>query len=85
MFYVYILQSLRLEAKLYTGRSDDLQLRLRDHLSGRVWTTKRMLPVRLVFYEAFLRKEDAVRRERYLKTSKGKSTIQMMLQKSLMK
>jgi putative endonuclease len=82
MHYVYTLQSLR-DGRLYIGRSDDLRIRIKDHKSGKVWTTKRMLPIRLVFYETFLSKSDAIRRENYLKTSKGKSALRMMLRDSL--
>jgi len=42
-----------------------------------------MLPVKLIFYECFLAKEDSIRRENYLKTSKGKSTIKLMLRDTL--
>jgi len=42
-----------------------------------------MLPVELIFYEAFKSKEDTIRRERYLKSSKGKSTLNLMLRNSL--
>lgn len=37
------------------------------------------MPVELVFYEAYRNKYDALRREKYLKTSKGKSTLKNML------
>jgi predicted GIY-YIG superfamily endonuclease len=39
--------------------------------------------MRLIFYEAFVEKSDAVRREDYLKTTKGKSTLRMMLRNAL--
>ncbi len=82
MHYVYVLKSLR-DGRCYVGRSDDLRQRIKQHLAGKDWTTKRMLPVTLVFYEAFQAKADAIRRETYLKTSKGKSTLKMMLRESL--
>jgi putative endonuclease len=82
MYYVYVLQSLK-NARLYIGRTEDLKIRIGEHHAGKVWTTKRMLPMRLVFYESFLSKQDAVRRERYLKTTKGKSTLKMTLRDSL--
>lgn len=37
----------------------------------------------LVFYEAFAAKQDAVRREKYLKSTKGKRTLKLMLKDSL--
>ena len=82
MHYVYILKSLR-DYKLYVGRTDNLKRRILEHQNGKDWTTKRMLPIKLIFYECFLSKADAIRRERYLKTSKGKSTLKMMLRESL--
>jgi len=33
----------------------------------------------LIFYEAYLDKYDALRREKYLKSTKGKTTIRTML------
>ncbi len=86
MHYVYILQSKREiqvnNKKCYIGRTDDLRRRIQEHQQGKTWTTKRILPIELIFYEAFKDKQDAIRREKYLKTSKGKSTIKMMLQYS---
>jgi putative endonuclease len=81
MFYVYVLKGR--DERLYIGRAGDLKQRIHNHKEGKTWTTKRMLPVKLVFYESFLSKEDSIRRERYLKTSKGKSTLIMMLLESL--
>ena len=79
--YVYILKG-RL-SKIYVGRTDDLKRRYEEHKQCKVWTTSRMLPVKLIFYEAFLSKNDAIRREKYLKTNKGKSTLKLMLRNYL--
>ncbi|OGL65315.1 hypothetical protein A3B21_02415 [Candidatus Uhrbacteria bacterium RIFCSPLOWO2_01_FULL_47_24] len=81
MHYVYIL--LLSNKQLYTGRTDDLRRRFQEHKDGKVAATRYRRPLKLVFYETFLSKEDAIRRERYLKTSKGKSTLKMMLRDSL--
>ncbi len=82
MYYVYILKSLKYD-KIYIGRTKNLKRRIQEHKSGKVWTTKRMSDVKLVFYEAFLSKQDSIRRERYLKTSKGRSALKMMIRESL--
>jgi putative endonuclease len=82
MHYVYILKSKNTN-RLYVGRTDDLRRRIKEHKDRKNWTTKRMLPVELIFYEAFTNKQDAIRREKYLKTSKGKSTLKMMLRETL--
>ena len=77
MFYVYIL--LCGDGKLYTGYSASLWERMRQHERGEVFATKGRLPVRLVFYEAFVVASDAKRRERYLKTTAGKRALRLML------
>ena len=82
MFYVYVLQSNK-NKQLYVGRTDNLQKRIKQHQDRKTFTTNRLNPMTLVFYESFFDKKDAIRRERYLKTSKGKSSLRMMLRYSL--
>lgn len=53
-------------------------------MAGETHTTKRMLPVDLVFYEAFLSKDDALRREKYFKTSKGKGSLRQIIRDSVL-
>lgn len=79
MYYVYILQSL-IDSKLYVGYTADLKNRLKEHNSGECSSTNPRRPFKLIFYEAYLNKEDAQRRERYFKTNKGKTTLKQMLQ-----
>ena len=67
MYYVYILRSLKFENKIYIGYTSDLKKRLKEHNSGKNYTTRRILPVELVYYEAFRAKIDAQNRERKLK------------------
>ena len=82
MYYVYILFSLK-DKKFYIGFTNDLKRRLKEHNSGKNTSTKSRLPLKLIYYEAHLSKADAARRERYFKTTKGKSTIRQMLRESL--
>ena len=82
MHYVYVLLSL-LDKKFYIGRTDDLRRRKQEHDEGKVTSTKHRRPLTLVFYEAFGNKKDATRRELYFKTSKGRSTLKMMLRYSV--
>lgn len=77
MYFVYIL--LLSNNKFYTGFSDDLKRRFREHVLGKVKSTKNLRPVKLIFYEMFLHKKDAQRRERYFKTTKGKKVLRIML------
>ena len=38
---------------------------------------------KLVFYEAFISKEDALRREEYFKTTKGKKSLRLIVRNSV--
>ena len=77
-FYTYILLSLK-DKQFYIGYTTDLKRRLLEHQRGDNISTSKRLPIKLIFYEAYLNKEDAERRERYFKTTKGKTTLRQML------
>ena len=66
-YYVYLLQSLK-DDKFYAGHTADLKKRLAQHNRGRVSSTKARRPFRLVYWEAFKVRSEAMRRERKLKT-----------------
>ncbi|MDZ7611347.1 MAG: GIY-YIG nuclease family protein [Candidatus Moranbacteria bacterium] len=82
MFYVYVLKSKK-DNKLYIGFTSDLKRRLAEHEKGKTNSTKLRLPLDLVYYEAHKSEADARRREKYFKTSKGKSSLKQMLRDSL--
>ena len=82
MFYTYVLRSLK-DGKMYVGFTQDLRNRFREHQEGLSPSTKPRRPWELIFYEAYLNKYDALRREKYLKSSKGKTTLRGMLQEFL--
>ena len=77
MYYVYVLRCA--DNKLYTGYSADLRKRVARHVTGQVPSTKGRRPVQRVFYEAFLDRKDARRREAYLKKTAGKRALKLML------
>ncbi|MDP3788933.1 MAG: GIY-YIG nuclease family protein [Candidatus Omnitrophota bacterium] len=64
--YVYILKSDRKDW-IYIGMTSDLSRRLQQHYLGKNYSTKRYLPVRLVYYEAYSSIADAMKREKSLK------------------
>jgi len=80
--YVYVLRS-RKDGRFYTGSRSDLKARFKLHNAGQVQSTRPRRPFELVFYEAFRSRADAKRREVYLKTTKGKATLQVMLREFL--
>ncbi len=76
--YVYVLESLK-NKELYIGFSDDLHRRLQEHNRGLNFSTKPYIPWQLIHYEAYLNKDDAERRENYLKTNQGSRLLKRML------
>ena len=77
-YYVYVLQSLKIDW-IYVGSTSDLKARFKSHNDGENLSTKGYKPFKLIFYEAYLNKSDALRREEYFKTTKGKTTLRVML------
>jgi putative endonuclease len=74
VFYTYVLHS-ELDGNFYVGFTKDLKLRFEQHEKGRVESTRGRRPLKLIYYEACTSQEDALRRERYLKTYNGKRFI----------
>ena len=71
MFYVYIPQSLKTE-KLYIGHTDNLARRLEEHNTGRGGKyTRQNGPWKLVYSEQHPDRSSAMKREQYLKSTRG--------------
>ncbi|MDD3102111.1 MAG: GIY-YIG nuclease family protein [Patescibacteria group bacterium] len=77
-YYVYVLQSIKNNG-LYVGYTLDLKKRLQEHNRKLNFSTKANIPWKLIHYEAYLNKDDAQRREKYLKTSQGARLLKRML------
>ncbi len=78
MYYIYVLKSQK-DGKMYTGSTKDLKLRFEQHEKGRVKSTKYRRPLELIYYEVCLSEEDALHREKYLKTHYGKMFLKNRL------
>ncbi len=74
MYYVYVLQSIK-DKLFYTGFTCNLQRRIEEHNNGSEFFTKSRIPFELVYYEWCLSKDDAIAREKYLKSGMGKKYI----------
>jgi putative endonuclease len=82
MYFVYIIKSSK-NHKLYKGFTQNLNERIKEHNSGRVISTKSGLPWKLIYYEVFSNKTDAIREELFLKSGKGKERIKFLLVNSI--
>ena len=77
-YYVYILKSLH-KNFIYAGFTKDLKKRLQEHNNKEELSTKSYAPFEIIHYEAYRNEKDAKRREKYFKTTKGKTTLKTML------
>ena len=82
MHYTYVLQSMK-DMNFYVGLTKDLKVRFENHGKGLVESTKDRRPLRLIYYEACLSRDDARQRERYLKTYHGRMFLRRRLKSYL--
>lgn len=82
MWYVYILESQSHSGKFYTGFTEDLKRRLKEHNaeSNKGYTMKYQ-PWKLHAYLAFSDKQTAKDFEKYLKTQAGRRFLKLRFQK----
>ncbi len=82
MYYVYILKSKK-NKRWYTGSTNNLRKRFKEHNNGKSGWTKKGVPLELIYYEACLNEEDVRLREIYLKSGMGKRYIKNRLKRFL--
>jgi putative endonuclease len=82
MFTVYVLYSEKFN-KIYIGYTSDIGERLKAHneLATKGWTLK-FRPWKLIHCELFENKANAMRREKELKTAKGREWIWQLIKSS---
>ena len=82
MYYTYVLQS-KNDKKWYTGYTEDLRKRFKEHNENKVYSTKSRGPFELIYYEACVNQQDATSREKYLKSGMGKRYLKNRLKRFL--
>ncbi len=83
-WYVYVLQSKK-DNQFYIGSTNDVQRRLQQHQRGENVSTAKRLPLELLYFEGHSLKKDALRREKYFKTSKGRTSLRQILREALLR
>ncbi len=77
--YVYVLLSLK-DSQWYIGQTDrQVEQRLREHNQGLVFSTKSRVPFKLIYYEMYTDKNDALGREKFLKGGSGHRYLKKQL------
>lgn len=78
MYKVYVLKS-QASGYRYVGQTSNLSKRVKDHNSGESKYTKNRGPWELVYNESYQSRSEAVNREKYLKTGKGREFLDRIL------
>ena len=81
-WYVYVLRSAK-DHDFYVGSTNNLKRRVQQHQRGENISTAKRLLVELIYFEGHHSKDDALRREKYFKTTKGRITLRQMLRGGL--
>ncbi len=79
MYYVYILKSL-INGRLYTGSTQNIETRLKEHNLGKSKATRHTRPFELIYSESFDTRSKAYNREMYFKTGKGREELIRLLE-----
>ena len=78
MHYVYVLRSTN-DDGFYIGYSANLRKRFQQHAQGDSFATSYRGPWKLIYYEAYLERDDALGLERYLKSGSGRKFLKTQL------
>jgi putative endonuclease len=78
MFYAYVLKSINHDY-FYKGHCENLKIRLDEHNSGMTESIRPFLPFRIIYYEEFNTRIEAVKREKYFKSSAGRKYLKTKL------
>ena len=77
VYYLYVLRSQR-DGMLYTGITNDLSRRMREHRTGRTRSLRSRRPLVLAYLEVYPTRREAAARERFFKTPKGGALKQQL-------
>ena len=74
LHFVYVLRS-EVDGRFYVGMTTNLKRRFEEHNKGKTKSTKGYRPWVLFFMEEFYSRDEARKREKYLKSGYGKQWI----------
>jgi len=79
MFYVYILIN-DTNTRTYTGASDDVLRRLKEHNAGKVKASRPYRPYRILHTESFLTISEARQKEQFYKSTTGRRRLREFIE-----
>src|SRR5438270_8825208 len=74
MFYVYVLKSAK-TGRRYVGSCQNVGERVRRHNAAQSKATRHGIPWKLIRTEGFLSRQEAIIKERYYKTGRGRDEL----------
>jgi putative endonuclease len=77
-YFVYVLKSQK-DNKHYIGSTSDIKKRLAFHNAGLQRSTKARVPFILIYQEEIATKQEALKRERYIKSLKGGEAFKKLI------
>jgi putative endonuclease len=77
-FFVYIIESKK-DFSFYIGQTNDLDSRLSEHNDGLSKYTSSKIPWRLVYFEMYSTRSEAIKREKEIKLKKSKKYLLFLI------
>jgi len=74
MYYVYVIHSLSYNS-FYVGSTEDADKRLKEHNAGKCRYTSGRIPWRLDYKEEYSTRSEAMQREKFLKSGRGRAFL----------
>ena len=65
--------------KYYTGHTENLKQRIKEHNSGKTKSIKYYIPFQLIYSEQYNSKQEAYKRERQIKKYKGGEAFKKLI------
>ncbi|VBB46406.1 Excinuclease ABC C subunit domain protein [uncultured Paludibacter sp.] len=73
-YFVYLLYSESYN-RFYKGMTANIEKRLKEQNRGQTFSTKPYKPWKLIYFEEFSNREEARKREKFLKSGQGRDFI----------
>ncbi|MBI1343256.1 MAG: GIY-YIG nuclease family protein [Terrimonas sp.] len=71
MYFAYVIKSIDHDY-YYKGHCREIEKRLLQHNSGMTESIRPYIPFKIVYFETFDTEEEAIKREKYFKSSAGR-------------
>ncbi len=83
-YWVYVIQSEN-DSWTYTGHTNNVKRRLHDHNRGKMKSTRHHGQFKLIYTEEFSSRSEAMIREKFLKSGKGRQIREELVKQILEK